>query len=150
MHQHDHRRIGTREMVGVAGGAFHHVAGRFRLASTTADAAEPVLYPPVHHAPRVRGDRRVAVTQRAADAAQIGKFRDFVGQQGQWVVDMAHVDREDRAAVQDAQEGPRAAGHMQRLGRTGGDEDGFRLALLHPAHQGPRPPDRDIERVWMA
>ena len=47
MHQHDHGRIGAREVLRVALGALHDVAGRFRLAGTAADAAELMPGAPV-------------------------------------------------------------------------------------------------------
>ena len=91
-----------------------------------------------------RAPSALPTLRRSANGATV------VGQQGQRVVDMADVDREDRLAIQHAKESPGAARHVQGLGGASGDVDGLRLALLHAAHQVAGAPDRHIQRVGMA
>ena len=68
MHQHDHRRIGAREMHRVAGfvGAAADMAGFFRARRAAAHAAKAMALMPVGHAAR-EGEQRAHARAAAAD-----------------------------------------------------------------------------------
>ena len=72
-HQHDHGRVGAREMLRAAARADHDVAGAARLAARAADAAEAVLGAPVHQAAGMGEDAGLARRQQAGDLAQVGE-----------------------------------------------------------------------------
>ncbi len=143
MDEHDDGGVGAGEVLGVADGAQHHVAGAFHLARIAADAAELVPLPPVHEAPGMGEDGGLGAGDTPADGAQVNETSEGFRQQRDRIVSRADVDGEDRTIVEDAQEGPRPLLHAQGVGHFAGDIDGFRIALVGSAHQVFRAPDRD-------
>ena len=146
-HQHDHGGIGAREMLRLAGGADHHVAGAAHIADAAADAAEPVPCAPVHQAARMRQHRRLWPRHAPADRAQIDELAQLLRQQRHRVVRRADVHREHRLLVVQAEERPGTALHAQRVRHLAGDEHRLRRAFVHAAHQVAVAPYRHEQRL---
>ena len=146
-HQHDHGGVGAREMLRLAGGAGHHVAGAARIAHGAAHAAEPVARAPVHQPARMRQDRRLRPRHAPADRAQIDELAQFLRQQRHRVLGRADVHGEHRRSVMQAEECPWPALHAQRVRHLAGDEHRLRRAFVHAAHQVAVAPHRDEQRV---
>ena len=143
MHQHDHRRVRPRKMLGLARRALHHVAGGLDLTHAAADAAELVARAPVHQAAGMGQHGGFRVRHAPADRAQIDEGAKRFGNQRQRIIQRADVDREHRLVVQQAKERPdRVAQPHFRRGLPG-DVDGFRLARVHARDQVAVAPDGD-------
>lgn len=91
--QHDHHRIGTREMRGFAGfaDAAPGVAGLGHLGLATALGAKPVTLMPVDHAARLRQDRGFFRDQQSGNRAHVDELVGFAMQAGDALVAASRI-----------------------------------------------------------
>jgi hypothetical protein len=101
--RHDDRRVGAREMYGLAGavGAAALMAGLLACGRRAADAAEMVAPMPMHEPARIGEELAVGLPQQRPDAADIGEMpRHLEDGVGFRRLEMRDLDREiSRAGI---------------------------------------------------
>ena len=104
-HEHDHHRVGAREVLGRARVAPAGPAAVLRARRLAAAGAEAVAGMPVQQVARLRRDRRVAGREEARDRAQLREVRDAVeAELRERLGAVGEIGREVRDAVGDAEE----------------------------------------------
>ncbi len=149
--QHDHRGIGAREVLRLAGSALHHMAGALGVARRAAHPTKPMPRAPVQQPARMRQDRGLRLRDTPPHRPQVDELAQRIGQQRHRIVRRADVDAEHRplrrTLTQQPKEHPGPTPHAQRARRRAGDVDRLRHPLLQPVHQVAATPHRDEQRL---
>ena len=131
-HQHNHRRIGAREMIHPAASAVHHMPGAGGLAHAAADAAEFMLCPPMHQPPRMSEHGGILPVQQPHGSPQIGKAGGLVRHQRCSIILGGNIHRKHWHPLAQAQKRPVIRPRQHGGGVRAVQKHRFRGTGFHP------------------